>query len=475
MEFGIYKEPLLLTTHDLARWIRSFDSVAVPPKAMHKAALLVLDSIGVAFAATAEQNAAAVIEVLAKEGGEPQCQVIGTGFRLPASKAVLVNGALIRALDYNDFMGGGSLGGHPSDNIAVALAIGEWRNLCGREMLATIVMAYELYGRLQELIERDQGWDHVSATGLVAPAIAGQLMRLPEDQLAHALAIGAAHCPTLGAIRTGHISSSKVLANAIVAGTGTMAALFAASGLTGPVHALEGSKGLAGTVLAPPIRKLVAPCDSRLRILDAAVKAYPCIGTCQTAVAAALELRRGWPLPSRIDRIEVRMADTPAVRSQVEDEDRRHPASREAADHSFYFLIAAALADGELTQAQFANERWMDPNLRPLMERISIRLDPHLTRSVPDGFPCAIRLVTRGGEERLAEVSYPPGHPTGEALDAIVIEKFERCTRERLSPSHRAAIIRAVLSLEEGRSVSDLMRTATDDPISTASEAGRPE
>ncbi len=444
---------------DLAAWVRAFDTAAVPPEALHKAALLVLDSIGVAVAASAEEGVQAVLDILGEQAGAGQCQVIGTDLRLPVTNAVLANGLLIRALDYNDFMGAGRLGGHPSDNIAVALSVGEWRDCPGRDVLAAIAMGYELYGRLQDLIDRKSPWDHVTASGIVAPAIAGRLMGLPVERLAHALAMGAAYCPTMGAIRTGHISSLKMLSNAVVAGTGTMATLLAESGLTGPVHVLEGAKGLASSVLRPEVEELVTPCGDRLRILDSAIKAYPCIGTGQTAIAAALEARNAWPsgLPE-IDRVEVLMADTPAVRSQVEDPDRQNPQSREAADHSFHFLVAAALADGEFGLEQFAGERWLDPAICKLMERMEIKVDPDLARRAPGDFPCRVRVVAADGQESGAEVLHPPGDPRAGISDAMVIDKFERAARERLSPERRSEIVDAILSLEQSGSTVSAMR-----------------
>ena len=88
-----------------------------------------------------------------------------------------------------------------------------------------------------------------------------------------------------------------------------------------------------------------------------------------------------------IKHLEVRMADTPFVRGQVEDEDRRYPTSRETADHSFYYLAAAALMDGEMTQAQFEGERWMQPTMKALMERMTIRTDASLNKYTPGSFP----------------------------------------------------------------------------------------
>ena len=60
-------------------------------------------------------------------GGAPQCTVIGSATKTSAPNAVLVNGSLIRILDLNDYVNtkSGQIGGHPSDNIPVALAAGE--------------------------------------------------------------------------------------------------------------------------------------------------------------------------------------------------------------------------------------------------------------------------------------------------------------------------------------------------------------
>lgn len=443
----------------LAGWAAGFRPERLPLEVLHRASLLILDSVACAIAAADEDNARAVLDLVSEQGGRPQCCVIGTGLRSPPPLAVLANCSLIRSLDYNDFMGLGKLGGHPSDNIGVALSVGEWQESSGRELLTAVVMGYELYGRLQELIDREQPWDHVTASGIVAPAIAGILMKLDATSHMNAMAISAAHCVTLGAIRTGHISSSKMLANALVAQTGTLAAMLAARGLTGPSHIFEAKNGMGAVLLETELSDLVRPCDDGFRIMDVAIKAYPSIGTSQAAVAAALKLRALWPSGSPVvERIEVTMADTRAVRLQIADEERRHPQSREAADHSFYFLIAVSLLDGELTPAQFAEQRWLDPAVCDLMAKMRIRVDRKWNDRAPGGFPCSIRIVTMDGEDKVVEVDYAPGHPRHGIGDDIVIDKFHRCARARFDSPRREQVIAAALSLKDSPSVLDFMQ-----------------
>src|SRR5258708_154724 len=185
------------TIEALARWVLALRVDDIPPAAVRQAKLLVLDTIGCGYAALAEASARAVLATLADLGGTAQCSVIGAAFKTSAPNAVLVNGALIRILDLNDYVNNrkGEIGGHPSDNIPVALAAGEMCASPGRDLIAAIVLGYEIFGRAKDLIDRDSGWDGVTTSGLVAPAIAGRLMGLDAQPLAHALALSGARAP----------------------------------------------------------------------------------------------------------------------------------------------------------------------------------------------------------------------------------------------------------------------------------------
>jgi 2-methylcitrate dehydratase len=127
-----------------------------------------------------------------------------------------------------------------------------------------------------------------------------------------------------------------------------------------------------------------------------------------------------------IQRIDTAMADVPMVVTQVEDSARRHPTSREAADHSFYFLPAVALIDGELTTLQFDNRRWEDPRVNALMDRMTIRMDKKLNERAPNAFPVRFSVVMRDGREHVAEVLYHPGHALNRLDAEGIIGKFTR-------------------------------------------------
>ena len=453
------KNPKTPLVKQIAERILEFDSQSIPSDVLLHTKFLILDSIGCALAAGKEHAYERALHTFEAIGGNPDCTIIGSKHRMPVTSAVMLNGILIRELDLNDaYVGPGQMG-HPSDNIAVALAVGEKQQSSGLDVVASVVAGYELYCRIQDIIVGRGPWDHVTASALGAPAIAGRLLKLDADQLANALALSAAHGNTLSAVRSGQLSNAKAMANAFVAYQGTLCTLLASQGTTGPLSIFEGKGGLDKAFLAgADLDVLTEPIRDRFRISDVSIKAYPCIGTSQAMVAGVIQARQNIADPVKeIKHLEVRMADTPFVRGQVEDEDRRYPTSRETADHSFYYLAAAALMDGELTQAQFEGERWMQPAVKSLMERMTIRTDASLNKYTPGSFPCVLQITTASGEKRAVEVFYHKGHAKNRMSLVEVEGKFRACARGALSEAQQTEIISLVRDLEKLSSVNELM------------------
>jgi 2-methylcitrate dehydratase len=453
------------TIEKLAHWILARRPEEIPAAAIKQAKLLLLDAIGCGYAALNEMAAKAVLATLDDVGGAPVCSVIGSARKTSAPNAVLVNGALIRILDLNDYVSNlkGGIGGHPSDNIPVALAAGEASSATGHEVIAAIVLGYEIFGRAKDLIARDSGWDGVTISGLVAPSMAGRIMGLDATHMAHALALGLARSPTPLAVRHGAISAAKSFANALVAQNGMQATLLARHGVTGPLDLFENPVGLASVFSqSDAVAALTAPLPADGYIMRANIKAYPCLATGQAIVAAGIALHQ--KIKGEVDRlrhIRVAMADMPFLRRQKDDPGRINPSSREAADHSFNFLAAVSLIDGDFGLAQFDNERWNDPKVRAMMAKLEIVVDPELNRRSPGAFPCAMTARDADGREVVVEVPDPPGFSRHDLQEAAVTRKFNAITAPHLDPASRARIIDAALSLDRSPSCAGLTKALT--------------
>jgi 2-methylcitrate dehydratase len=437
------------------------------PRAIEQAKLVLLDTIGCGLAALDDDSARAVLATLASFADKPQCTVLGQPRKMSAPNAVLANGTLVRVLDLNDYVVGadpqsGARGGHPSDNIPVALAAAELAGSSGRELLAAILIGYEIYGRGKALMSADSPWDGISISGLAAPAMAGRLLGLDDERLAHAIALGAARAPTPLAVREGAISAAKSIANALIAQSGMQAALLAAAGVTGPLDLFEAERGLKTVFAHAPasaVEILGAPLPAENFISRVAIKAYPCFAGGQSAVAAALALHRlvGGDIGS-LASIRASFADLPIVRRQLADPGRIAPASREAADHSLQFLIAVALIDGAFGLAQFAGQRWTDARVHTLMARLETTVDAGLAHRAGGAYPCALHATGRDGRRHAVEILAPPGFSPG-GLDAqTVLEKFARLTADRMSAAACERTVDAVMMLDKMKTCEHLLR-----------------
>jgi 2-methylcitrate dehydratase len=449
----------------LAAWLTALRADDFPQRAIERARLLLLDTLGCGFAALDDDGAGAVLATLAALGEKPQCTVLGHPHGMSAPSAVLANGTLVRVLDLNDYVVGahlqsGARGGHPSDNIPVALAAAELAGSRGRDLLAAIVLAYEIYGRGKALMTADSIWDGITISGVVAPAVAGWLLRLTEDKLAHGIALSAARAATPVAVREGGISAAKNIANALIAQNGMQATLLAQQGVTGPLDLFEAERGLSAVFSRGSAGDIFdAPLPGDGFIMRSAIKVFPCFAGGQSAVAAGIALHR--LVGGNVDQlktIRAALADLPIVRRWLADPGRIDPCSREAADHSLHFLIAVALTDGALGLRQFDNARWNDPKMRALMARLDITIDADLTRRAGEVDPCAIHAAGHDGQPYHVEILEPPGFSPDRLDTQTVLDKFARVTERHLAADAQSRIVDAVMALDKAISCDGLMQ-----------------
>lgn len=460
------------TVEQLSNAVAGIRGEDIADAQMDRAGLIVLDTIGCAIGGWIEEPAQRVVRVVEGLGGAPDCQVIGSSLRTSAPNATLANGMLCRVLDLNDYLvgtgaSGGNSGGHPSDSIPIALAFAELAHRSGRELLASIVIGYEIYGRVRQYQGSPPNWDGVSGTGFVAPVIAGWLMGLDKAQLANALALSVARCATSAMVRTGDISSAKSMANSLVAETGARAVILANEGISGPLAVLDHPRGMSQVFTNSDSRaSLVAPLSDPKFILQSNIKPYPCLATGQAAVAAAIALRD--QLKGGLDqvaRLRIVMADRGNVRRQQADPGRTDPRSKEAADHSFPFLVAVALIDGQLGPAQFEGERWNDTAVRAIMNRIEMTVDPALVGPDPTTFPCRLEAIDTAGQKHAVEIDRPPGLAKFGIDEKMVIDKFHATASRFLGQSQCDRLVDATMNLKR---VPDLgpLASALAQPIS---------
>jgi 2-methylcitrate dehydratase len=368
---------------------------------------------------------------------------------------------MIRYLDANDtYIARGS--GHPSDMLGALLAAAEWRGASGRELLLATVAGYEVFGALADQVSlRDRGWDQGVFIAPAAAAGAGRLLGLSVDQLADAVAIAATAGVATRQTRAGELAMWKGCATAASARAGLFAAQLAGEGLTGPTAAFEGRHGLWEQVTGPFELGVLGGRDRPFAIERTNLKFFATEYHAQAPLALALALR---------DRVRVEDIETIDVRiyamahSEIGSEPAKwDPRTRETADHSLPYMLSVALRDGRVGPASFEPERYLDPGLRPLMNRIRVAEHPDFTRRFPQELVSEITVVTRSGQRVTERADYPKGHARNPMTDADVETKFRDLSADALGHARADAALRALWRLEDADRVGDLLDLFTLD------------
>jgi 2-methylcitrate dehydratase len=287
----------------------------------------------------------------------------------------------------------------------------------------------------------------VTVSGIVTTVMVGWLLRLPPERLAHAISLAAMHCATLGEVRVGQVSGAKSIANAVVTQTAALLTMLAAEGTTGPQLGLEGVRGYATLILdGADFEQFFTIGHDSDRLVSVGLKPYPCFALAQGPISAAIELRRRLGSADGIERLEISLANTGPARLRLKDSHGRAPDSREAADHSIYFMVAAALLDGHVGLKHFESDRWRDDDVRALIARMEASIDPALEPAT--SLPCRIVVKAMDGQEHIAERPASPGNPAAPLSWDDVKEKFHICASGVLSADAQALVIARVGGIE---------------------------
>ena len=440
--------PAAHSIRSLAQWTLTTEPAYRSALAMRQARLILLDTIGCAIIGAHGPAAKLVRKLVDEVGGSPTCSLIGKPGRTSVLNATFANGVAVRNLDFNDVLfiikdGRLSVGGHCSDSIPAALAVGEQEDAGLDDVLQAMVVGYQLFGRLRDVMPFSSVWDGASSCGLVAATMAGRLMRLSLDEQTHALSLAAIRCATPKVVRWGSLSSAKNIASSMISQIGVEGALLARHGLTGPPEVLDHSGGMSAVFdKALGLEQLWAPAPAVPQIMAANIKTFACIGTAQALAAAALDMHGKLKAPlADIEAIDVVMADLPMIRNQQAEENRRVPQTREDADHSFTYIPVAAIRDGEITERQFENDRWLDKEARDLTAKVRLSMSAELRDKAPDSMPARIVVHLKNGTQVAAECLYPPGHsfPDKGLDEAAVIAKFLDITQHAIGQGRTLA------------------------------------
>jgi 2-methylcitrate dehydratase len=416
-----------------------------------------IDTLGCAVAAFDEKPVRICREV-AVAGGRGGAIIIGTDARVSPDLAAFANGGAARYYDLNDVYVS-RLTIHPSDTISACLAIAETERASGQELIAAIVLAYEINCRLLDAFDiTTRGWDP-PVFGLPAVALAaGKLMKLPPEKLIQAVNISINdHIPMIQT-RVQTLSDWKGLAAAEAARNAVFAALLARGGLTGPAPIFEGRAGFFQQVTGPAdvdVGAFGRP-GIAYRINACGMKPYPAVVWAQTAIDAAIAVAHEARDLDRIAAIEI-AATRRGYQQTASEPEKWAPGTRETADHSMPYIAARAMLDGEVTNASYAPDKLRDPRILAFMRKITVKEDPALTALQGDAVPTRVTAILDDGRRISHQVDDVPGFAGRPMQRADVERKFRGNVGKRWPPERVQAALDAVWGLDRADDLDSLL------------------
>lgn len=447
-------------TAEMSRWAAKLKFAQLSKDAVHQAKRFLLDSLGCALGGYQQHDVKLALQVLDETAGAGPATVIGTGKRADVVSASLANALMIRCMDYNDIYWKQDPS-HPSDIFPAALAGCERAKSDGRELIVGLVLGHEFECRFCEAAIpgiRERGWHHATLTAFVSPVVAGRALHLDWEQIQHAIGISASRHATLGAVTAGKLTMMKNTVDPLATQSGVLAALLAEKGYTGPEHVVDGKEGLAHC-FGPEwkLGVLTEGLGDSWRITQCGMKAFPTEALTHTPISAVLDLVREHDLkPEQVEKIRIRSLARAA--DILSDPSKYDPRSKETADHSLPYVIAAALVDRQVTPLQFTPEKIMNSAIRVQLRKVEVVGDPEIEKVFPALQRVIVTVRTTEGKEFSRQLDYPKGDPRNPLSDREVEEKFAALAEGVLSKPAQQKVKDAVWKLEKLRSVSELMR-----------------
>ncbi|QDL38621.1 MmgE/PrpD family protein [Rhodoferax sediminis] len=419
----------------------------------------VLDWLAATYPGTRCAPALQLVQACRDELGVGASSVVGFGTTSFPATAAWINGSASHAVEFDDIYREAVY--HPgSPTVAAALAIAEARDASGGELLAAVVVGYEVATRIGAALQPShvRRFHATGTIGCLGAAVAAAVLLRPRDAQAvrHAMATAATFASGLQqALRSE--AMTKPLHAGHAAAVGVRAAQAAAHGVTGAADILEAELGL-GAVMAEQTdwSRATQGLGESYHIARVTHKVHACCGHIFPAIDAALALRARHGIDAgRIAAIHV--ASYPQA---VEATGRFEPRTPYEAKFSLPYAVSHALVHGSVGLDAFASERLASAEVRALMRLCTLEAVPELGQRFPSRRDTRVTIRTTDGAEFAEFRAFRRGDPEFPLADAELDAKFEALSAPVIGAARAQALRAQVWRLDELR-VRDL-RLALD-------------
>ncbi|WP_369678798.1 MmgE/PrpD family protein [Planococcus faecalis] len=248
---------------------------------------------------------------------------------------------------------------------------------------------------------------------------------------------------------------TKQLHTAKASMNGTMAALLAQKSFTGPKKILEGNRGFFNAMSEEhDVSRIIENLGQEFKILENSFKVHASCRHTHHAIDLLIDIfKEHQPVLEEIESVEVNSYQVALTITDDAD-----PQTEYAAKFSLQFCSALALLNGRASLEDFGEEELWDKDIRALMEKVNVHVDPAIDESYPRKWGATVTVLLKNGEKIYKQTDFPKGDPENAVTTKELLEKF--IGMATIIPlQQRQALAESLMNLESIENISDLMKT----------------
>jgi len=385
----------------LSRFAAEFDYRKLAPAVRDQVGWILADTLAATAAGSAEPELKALASRLGASGS---ATLIGSGRRASRETAAFLNGTAGTFLEMDE--GNRFSRGHPAVHvIAAAVALAEEREASAEDLLAGIVVGYEVGSRLGAASQL-RGCMHPHGTWgtLGAAAACARIARFSSGAMREALNV-ASSLTTATSKRT--MLEGGLVRNAYAGlsnRNGLLTVDLVECGFTGE---RDGPATLLGQIVSEQFQpdEVVQGLGEDWHLMRNYFKLHACCRYNHGTLDALDELaaRDGLPEADEIAHIDVR---TYGMAAELNDP---APANTLAAKFSLPFAVATRIVNRSSALESFTWEQVRNPEVLALAARVRLMHDPNMSARLPMERPAQVTLQLRNGQQRIGQAGVNRG------------------------------------------------------------------
>ncbi|MEE8568256.1 MAG: hypothetical protein V3S81_06575, partial [Anaerolineales bacterium] len=163
------------------------------------------------------------------------------------------------------------------------------------------------------------------------------------------------------------------------------------------------------------------------------------------------------------DVAEILVETTTRGADILSDPSKYKPDTKETADHSLPYVIAAAVVDGNVLPESFSEEKLNDPRIWDLLPKIKVIADPEIDQLFPQVKRARVTITTADGNQHTAVTDVAKGTPEDPLSDDEIMDKFRANAQGIISDQRIDEVIKATWQFDSHLNLGDYMSLLVSD------------